>query len=99
MKKEGNQGGVFSRNHRPYLESAAEIGGLRPMQLVTFRSGDRWRTALDFLIDQREVPIYFAVTDEGPTIRFKAWLRRVLLQPRTNDPETKRLLKLAVAPA
>lgn len=99
MEKPPSQGGVFARNHRLYLENAAEIGRLNPSRLVTFRSRDRWRTALDLVIDHGEVPIYFAVKDEGASIRFKARLRRIVLEPRSKDPETKRLLKWGVAPA
>jgi hypothetical protein len=99
MKRQTNQGGIFARNHRLYLDGAADIARRYPSQLVTLRSKARWRTALNLLENADPIPIYFAVVDEGPTIRFKAWLRRVLLEPKLGDPESERLLKFGVAPA
>jgi len=87
--------GVFSRNHRMYLEHAAQVANGNPQQIVTFRSSSVWRSAIGLLEQGIDVQIYFAVVDEGPIIRFKAWLRRVILHPDRRDIEVKRLLRLA----
>jgi hypothetical protein len=99
MIQQNNDGGIFTRNHRTYLETAADIARRYPSQLVTLRSKTRWRTASNLLKSSGQIPIYFAVVDEGPMIQFRAWLREVRLQPQQGDSETETLLNLGVAPA
>ncbi len=85
---------VFARNHRAYLDDAVDTAYLDPRTLVTFRSGQEWKSAQMLLEKQGDLPIYFAVVGGDPKVLYKAWLRRVLLHPNLTDVHTQRLLKL-----
>jgi hypothetical protein len=95
MTSDENNCGVFSRNHEKYLKYAVEQGELDPRRLVTFRSSAKWATAERLLHDSNELPIYFAVVDQGSEVQFKAWLREIVLQPGAGDPASERLLQAA----
>lgn len=85
--------GVFSRNHRGYLEHAAQAGENDPGRHFTFRSGFRWVAVRDALNDHGPVPIVFAVIDGPPSVRYEALLEYVLLDPERGDSETEEILE------
>lgn len=92
MKRPITDGAVFARNHRKYLEEAVDAATVDPRGLVTFRSRQEWKTAGKLLEENGEIPIYFAVIDEGPQIQFTASLRQVLLHPQSSDEQAQHLL-------
>lgn len=77
------------------LEFALSAARADPKRLVTFRSAKKWKGARDLLRTGSEVPVYFAVVDEGPTVRFVARLREVLPAPEKKPEAAKRLLLAA----
>jgi len=95
MTADVNNSGVFARNHVKYLKHAIGQSELDPRRLVTFRSSVAWTSAEKLLHSSGELPIYFAVVDEGQQIQFKAWVREIVLEPRKGDPASERLLKAA----
>jgi hypothetical protein len=89
---------VFTRNHRPYLEKAANIGRSQPSTLVTFRSEVVWRKASELLALYGSLPIYIAVIDEGSAAQYAAILRKLDLNPRESRSSTRALLKAVLKP-
>jgi hypothetical protein len=83
---------VFSRNFDKYLDAAARARGP-----VTFRGEKRWVTAAHALKRAESIPIYFAVVDGPPQVRYTATLREVLVDPRRAASDTKRLLAHSLA--
>jgi hypothetical protein len=91
---------VFSRNHAEYLAWAAKIAVTDSERLVTFRSSKGWvkaRELLEHSVDNR-LAIYFAVIDQGPEVKYKAWLRGILLKPNSGDEQIQRLLRFVPPP-
>ena len=79
---------VFSRHHEKYLTAATRASRKR----VTFRAEKRWVTAARALTRNDSIPIYFAVVDGPPQVRYTAKLREVLVDPRGGAKDTRRLL-------
>jgi hypothetical protein len=86
--------GVFARNHRQYLQYAADVGRVDPRRLVTFRSSRRWVSAARLLERAKALPVYFATVNGKPRVVFEGTLRRVLVDPADHPREAKRLLQL-----
>ena len=78
---------VFSRNFEKYLVAAR--ASRRP---VTFRGEKRWVTAERTLKRAESIPIYFAVVDGPPQVRYTAKLREALVDHRSGARDTERLL-------
>ena len=83
---------VFSRIDERHLEEACTVattaGALR-----IFRSRRRWTTAAKVVSRQGPIPIYFAVTDGTPTVRYEAELVEVHIDPNLNDEGMRALLR------
>jgi uracil-DNA glycosylase len=84
---------VFSRHHERHLEEACKVESASPV-LRSFRSRGRWVTAARLVSRQGPIPIYYAVTDGSPVVRYAAELVEVHLDPDFSDDRTKRLLQL-----
>lgn len=83
---------VFTRNHARHLEAAADLCARDPNRLVTFRSHMRWATVADAVEKVGPIPVYFAVVDAGPEVRFAGIIEQIQLDPDLADPKTQRLL-------
>ena len=87
---------VFARNHRHYLEEATELATADAARLITFRSAATWRKASLALESHGTIPVYFAAVGGGPKVEFVADLVSVQLNPRREDPETRRYLEFSL---
>lgn len=95
MKQMPQNPAVFSRNHAHYLSWAAELAVTKPEGLVTFRSSKEWVGAEKLLskAPNGKLAIYFAVVDQGPEVKYKGWVREILLKPNSGTGIAKRLLE------
>ena len=82
---------VFSRHHKRHLEEACAATTLGVLRI--FRSRGRWVTAARVVSREGHIPIYFAVTDGTPRVRYEAELVEVHLDPNFNEPQMRALLR------
>jgi len=83
---------VFSRNHPEYLRSAAEVSSHHPEKLITFRASTSWKAVQTALKYRASLPVYFVPIGQENLVSYEATLHTVLLNPRQNDEDTKKLL-------
>ncbi len=84
---------VFARNHLPYLDYATSVASDDSERKVTFRSRKAWSGAKRALEALGRLPVFFAVVGQAD-VRYKATLQEIQLNPRTDDVDTQRLLRL-----
>lgn len=83
---------VFTRNHRFYLEHAAQY----PKQLHTFRSELRWTSAFEAVKYHGYIKMYSAVIEGDNLVEYQANLLRVKLDPDKSELETQNMLSCSV---
>ena len=85
---------LFTRNHRGYIERAAE----QVDRLVTFRAARSWSSA-KLALDELGAPlrVYLACNGGGPQVEYVADLVDVHLDPTEGDDHTERLLGLQLS--
>ena len=72
---------VFSRNHRKYLQGAVQVGVENRTREITFRGRTAWKSAAAAVAGKGPRPLYYAVVDEGPLVRYEALLCQVAVDP------------------
>lgn len=87
-----DQMAVFTRNHARHLEAAVSVCAADPNRLVTFRSRVRWAAVADAVRKVASIPVYCAIVDGGPEVRFSASIEQIQLDPDLADPKTRQLL-------
>ena len=88
---------VFTRNHERHLSEALRVSTEQPDRLIPFRARSRWSSAAEALQQGASIPVYIAVVDSGPLVRYVADLRRVIVDPQRGQPETEQLLDLSTS--
>lgn len=83
---------VFFKNHRQYLEGAAERNAADPEALTTFRSNQEWTSAERLVTKYGPIPAYAAEIGVQGKFGFEARLEVVRLRPDESQPETTALL-------
>lgn len=83
-----NRIAAFVRNHRKYLEAAAELSGKDPSRLVTFRSAKLWRKVKEALDDQETVKLYFSPNGADGLVEYEGTLKALVLKPEFGEQET-----------
>jgi hypothetical protein len=90
------QPAIFAKNHLAHLTEAVEIATANPDQLVTFQSRAAWSGGAKLLARHGTdaVPIFFAVTDGEPVVRYRARLKEIILRPDEARQRVQELLAL-----
>lgn len=83
---------VFTRNHRKYLEEAADVSAQDPNAIIVFRARSKWVTALRELPAGGSLPIYMAAIGGPGEVEYEAELCDGQIEPRRGDPKTEALL-------
>jgi hypothetical protein len=84
---------ILCQNHRIYLEHAAKIGAQSPQQRITFRTSALWKSGQVGLETHGPLRIYFTPSTEGDIVAYEAVVEDILLEPRSDDPATQKLLE------
>ena len=79
---------LFTRNHRIYVERAAE----KSDRMVTFRAARAWRSAKRALDELGSLRLYLACNGGGPQVEYVADLVHVELDPVEDNEYTENLL-------
>lgn len=87
---------VFTRNHRNYLEEAADISTQDPRAVIVFRARSKWVTALREIPAGGSLPIYMAAIGGAGEVEYEAELCDGQIEPRRGDPKTEVLLALVL---
>jgi hypothetical protein len=90
--KPGMKIAVFTKNHRQYLEEAAERNATNRVRPTTFRSRQTWASAQKANNEFGTLKIYFALVGGKNTIEYRADLNVVYLKPQPGNPETDEIL-------
>ena len=90
--KEGMQLAVFTRNHRKYLDEAAERNVADPVRPTAFRSGVRWVSARSANESVGPLRIYFAPIGGENKVEYQADLTHVHLDPKRGDTTADNIL-------
>lgn len=83
-----NRVAAFVRNHRKYLEAAAELADNDPSRLVTFRSAKPWRRVKEALDYQETVKLYFSPNGADGLVEYEGTLKALVLEPEFGEQET-----------
>jgi len=83
---------VFTRNHRKYLDEAANASAKEPNVPIVFRARSKWATALRKVPAGGSLPIYMAAIGGTGEIEYGAELCDGRLEPSRGDPKTEALL-------
>ena len=81
---------VFSRNFEEHLEGAIQSN---PEEKIAFRSNKPWTSAKDAVNKHGYRKIYFAPIGDSKMVEYEAILEKVILNPKSSDPQIKNLLK------
>src|SRR5215469_7078023 len=83
---------VFTRNHKQYMEAAAEISRRDPNATVVFRASRKWATAVRELRVAASIPVYISVVGGEGTVEYAAELCDGELDPQLGQARTQALL-------
>jgi len=84
---------LFCRNHREYLEHAAEIGAQNPEKPITFRASTTWKSAQIAVGVHGPRRIYLVPIGGQGLVEYQATLEEVELYPEPNTRVTQELLE------
>ena len=83
---------IFCRNHRRYLERAAEISVDEPSRAITFRATTVWKSGKDAVDVHGPRKMYIAPVGGEGLVEYEATLEKVLLHPERGARATEELL-------
>ena len=83
---------VFTRNHRKYLEEAADVSARDPNRIIVFRARSKWVTALRAIPVGASLPIYMGAIGGTGEVEYEAELCDGQIGPRRGDSKTETLL-------
>lgn len=79
---------ILSKNYKEHLVAASKRNAP-----VTFYSNRPWTKALDKLIKQGTMSVYFTAGGDSNVVEYQGTITRILLNPAANAPETQEMLR------